>query len=50
MKSKNCPVCGWDIKGGGINVKVGRKTIAVCCDDCAEKTKGRAAKYVGLST
>ena len=42
MKSKKCPICGWDIQGGGIKVKVGSKMIVVCCDDCAEKMKKTA--------
>jgi len=44
MNSTKCPVCDWEIKDGGIPVKVGGKVIVVCCDDCAKKAKEAAAK------
>jgi hypothetical protein len=47
MKAKKCPVCDWEIKDGGINLKVGGKEITVCCDDCAKKAKQDPARYVG---
>ena len=37
MKTKKCPVCDWEIKDGGIQVKVGGSEITVCCDDCAKE-------------
>jgi hypothetical protein len=46
MKTKKCPVCAWEIKEGGIRVKVGGKEITICCDDCAKKAKESPAKYV----
>ena len=45
MKTKKCPVCDWEIKDGGITVKVGGKEITVCCDECAQKAKENPAKY-----
>jgi ribosome-binding protein aMBF1 (putative translation factor) len=45
MKTKKCPVCDWEIKDGGIKVKVAGKEIVVCCDDCAKKAKESPAKY-----
>ena len=48
MKSKKCPVCDWDIQGGGIKIKVGGKEITVCCDDCAKKAEESPAKYAGV--
>jgi hypothetical protein len=39
MTAKNCPVCYWEIKDGGIKVQVGDKEIVVCCDDCAKKAR-----------
>lgn len=45
MKTKKCPVCDWEIKDGGIKVKVAGKEITVCCDDCAKKAKEEPAKY-----
>jgi hypothetical protein len=47
MKTKKCPVCDWEIKDGGIKVKVGGKEITVCCDDCAKKAKASPAQYAG---
>ena len=47
MKTKKCPVCDWEIKDGGIKVKVAGKEITVCCDDCAKKAKESPAKYAG---
>jgi hypothetical protein len=49
MKTKKCPVCDWEIKEGGIKVKVVGKEITVCCDDCAKKAKESPAKYAGAS-
>ena len=45
MKSVKCPVCDWEIKDGGIKVKVAGKEITVCCDDCLEAGAGRSQKY-----
>lgn len=45
MKTTKCPVCDWEMKEGGIKVKVGGKEITVCCDDCAKKAKESPAKY-----
>jgi len=45
MATKKCPVCDWEIKDGGIPVKVGGKEITVCCDDCAKKAKESPAQY-----
>lgn len=37
MAIEKCVVCGWDMKDGGIKVKVAGKEITVCCDECAAK-------------
>lgn len=44
MKIEKCPVCDWDMKDGGIRVKVAGKEITVCCDDCAAKAIAGASK------
>ena len=44
MTTKKCPVCAWEIKDGGIQVKVGGKEVTVCCADCAKKAKEGKAK------
>jgi ribosome-binding protein aMBF1 (putative translation factor) len=45
MATKKCPVCDWEIKDGGIPVKVGGKELTVCCDDCAKKVKENPSQY-----
>ena len=47
MTTKKCPVCDWEIKDGGIKVKVAGKEIIVCCDDCAKKAREKPAQYAG---
>ena len=44
-KTPKCPVCDWEIKDGGIKVKVGAREIVVCCADCAKKVKANPEKY-----
>jgi hypothetical protein len=44
MNSKKCPVCGWEIKDGGIRVTAGSKEVTVCCDDCAKEAKVKATQ------
>ena len=45
MKTSKCPVCDWEIKDGGIKVKVGGKEITVCCDDCLKQAQADPKKY-----
>jgi ribosome-binding protein aMBF1 (putative translation factor) len=47
MATKKCPVCDWEIKDAGIEVKVAGKQMTVCCDDCAKKAKENPAQYAG---
>jgi hypothetical protein len=49
MKTKKCPVCDWEIKDGGIQVKVGDKEITVCCEDCAKKAQESPPKETGAT-
>ena len=49
MKTAKCPVCDWDIKDGGLKVKVAGKEIVVCCDDCAKKAMEDPARYAVAS-
>jgi hypothetical protein len=46
---KKCPVCAWDIKDKGVEVKVGKKTVYACCADCAKKIQADPARYAGVS-
>jgi ribosome-binding protein aMBF1 (putative translation factor) len=36
---RKCPVCGWEIKDKGVEVKVGIKPVTVCCAECADKLR-----------
>ena len=49
MTSTKCPVCDWEIKDGGIKVKVGGKEITVCCDDCARQAQSDPKKYAAAA-
>ncbi len=40
-----CPVCDWEIKDGGQEVKLDGRTVVVCCDDCAAKVRKNPTKY-----
>jgi ribosome-binding protein aMBF1 (putative translation factor) len=44
MKVRKCPVCDWEIKDAGVQVKVGGQELTVCCDDCAKKAKEAPVK------
>jgi ribosome-binding protein aMBF1 (putative translation factor) len=45
VPTRKCPVCAWEIKGKGKAVKVGDKTVVVCCDECAAAVKKNPANY-----
>ena len=49
MKTIKCPVCDWEIKDGGIKVKVAGKEITVCCDDCAKQAHSDPGKYAAAA-
>ena len=49
MAMKTCAACDCKLEGDSIKVKIGGRTVEVCCDDCAQKLKeadasARAAK------
>ena len=47
MNARKCPVCDWEIKDAGKEVKLSSGTVVVvCCDDCAEKLKAEPEKFV----
>jgi len=37
MAGKTCAACDCKLDAKRINVKIGGKTVEVCCDDCARK-------------
>jgi hypothetical protein len=50
MTAKTCAACDCKLDANLIKVKIGGKTVEVCCDDCAEKLKeahGSAASRKG---
>lgn len=41
-----CPVCDWEIKDDGTQVRADGRVILVCCEECAEKVRKEPAKYI----
>ena len=39
MAEKTCAACDCDLGANSIKVKIGGKTVEVCCDECAQKLK-----------
>ena len=39
MVEKTCAACDSKLDEGSIKVKIGGKTVEVCCDECAQKLK-----------
>lgn len=39
MVERTCAACDCKLDGNSIKVKIGGKTVEVCCDDCARKLK-----------
>jgi hypothetical protein len=39
MADKTCAACDCKLEGESTKVKIGGKTVEVCCDDCAQKLK-----------
>lgn len=39
MSQKTCAACDCELDENAIQVKVGGRTVEVCCDECAEKLK-----------
>ncbi len=46
MSPRTCAACDCALEGDPIKVKIGGKTVEVCCDECAQKLKeaGASAK------
>jgi RNase P subunit RPR2 len=39
MKKTTCAACDCELGPGAISVKLGGKTVEVCCQECAEALK-----------
>jgi hypothetical protein len=37
MVEKTCAACDCKLDEGAVKVKIGGKTVEVCCDECAQK-------------
>ena len=44
---KKCPVCDYVLTAEKVEVKVGEKTVVVCCKECAEEVRKKPQAYVG---
>jgi hypothetical protein len=43
MTEKTCAACDCKLESEGIQVKIGGRTVEVCCDECAEKLREASA-------
>jgi hypothetical protein len=39
MVEKTCAACDCKLDANSVKVKIGGKTVEVCCDECAQKLK-----------
>ena len=39
MAEKTCAACDYKLDANSIEVKIGGKTVEVCCEGCAQKLK-----------
>jgi hypothetical protein len=39
MAARTCAACDCALEGESIEVKIGGKTVEVCCNECAEKLR-----------
>jgi ribosome-binding protein aMBF1 (putative translation factor) len=49
MQAKTCPVCGKEIKGQGVQAKIGGKDVTVCCSHCAKEAQEHPAQYAAVT-
>jgi hypothetical protein len=43
MATGTCAACDYALDDNAIKVKIGGKTVEVCCEDCARKLRDAAA-------
>jgi hypothetical protein len=39
MSERTCAACDYRLDANAIKVKIGGKTVEVCCEECAQKLK-----------
>jgi YHS domain-containing protein len=49
MQTKKCPVCGMEIKDGGVQAKLGGREVTVCCAHCAKTAQANPVQYAGAN-
>lgn len=47
MAEKTCAACDCQLDVNSIKVRIGGKTVEVCCDDCAQRLKEADASATG---
>lgn len=47
MANQTCAACDYPLDDNRISVKLGGKTVEVCCAECAEKLKDAHAASAG---
>ena len=50
MSEKTCAACDYPLDGNAIEVRVGGKTVEVCCEDCATKLREAYASASAASS
>ena len=48
MSEKTCAACDYPLDDSAIQVRVGGRTVEVCCEDCAVKLKEAHASATAL--
>ena len=43
MAEKTCAACDYPLDANAIQVKIGGRTVEVCCEDCARKLEAAQA-------
>jgi hypothetical protein len=49
MTEKTCAACDCQLDANAIRVKVGGKTVEVCCEECAKALNEAGASASGVS-
>lgn len=49
MSEKTCAACDYKLDENAIEVTIGGKTVAVCCEDCAQKLREAEASVKSSS-
>lgn len=47
MSDKTCAACDYKLDDNAIKVKIGGKTVEVCCEDCAKALREARASAAG---